>query len=439
MHWIYSFLVSLPIAGLGLLGGGLIGNACVRWYRVSSFEGGSGYFVIGLALLGALVGLVTGLVTAGLLAPQNGAGYLKMFGAAVGVLGVLAAVITGLCWSLADIPPEMDGRPLTLEVELRLPIGVTHPPAQGTGVSSMELYSLVNHTGRKHESGTLRPKDARRENGRWIVPGEVALFTMRGKRSLSFKLNGEDLIGFLVPLPARPGREFLEWSDWGPRPPAPNPPWPDTKPSYRFRVQKIAEPPPGPTAEEIQARHAAEQQAEFDAMKADGPLASWFPYTWDASRPDRRAIAIAKMTAKPNFWAEMQELIFGQDSELAAEALWLIEHLPTPSPAWIEPVTRFGQDIAQRIRTVNATTVEQDPAYEGAADVSIRFSAWMVAVRTLREKANGDFTPELKTILELSRVRPESRAMNGTVCRVASYYMKEWTGLEPLPTDPKPR
>ena len=54
MHWITCFFLSLPIAALGLLGGGFIGNACVRWYRVSSFEGGSGYFVIGLALLGAV-------------------------------------------------------------------------------------------------------------------------------------------------------------------------------------------------------------------------------------------------------------------------------------------------------------------------------------------------------------------------------------------------
>jgi hypothetical protein len=439
MHWIAYLLISLPIAVLGLLGGGFIGDACVRWYRVSSFEGGSGYFVIGLALLGAVVGLITGLVTAGVLAPQNGAGYLKTFATSVGVLAGLAALITALCWSLADIPPEIDGRPLTLEVELRLPTGTTNPPTKGTGESSMALYSLVNHTGRKHESGSLRPQDARLENGRWIVPGEVALFTMRGKRSLDFKLNGETVMGFLVPLPARPGRKFLEWSDWLPRPPAPHPAWPDTKPSYRFRVQKIAEPPPAPTAEEIQAQHATEEQAKFDAVKADAPLASWFPYTRDASRPDRRATAIARMTANPTFTAEMKELISGPDTDLAAEALRLLEHLPHRTAEWIPTITEFGQDLARRIRTVNATTPEQDPSYEGAADVSVRFSAWMVAVQTLREKAGADFTPELRTILELSRVRPESRAMQGTVCRVASYYMKEWTGLEPLPTDPKPR
>ena len=88
---------------------------------------------------------------------------------------------------------------------------------------------------------------------------------------------------------------------------------------------------------------------------------------------------------------------------------------------------------------MNATTTQQDPSCLGAADVAVRFSAWMVAVRTLREKSGGDFTPELRTILELSRVRNDSIVMRGDVLRVASYYMQQWAGLTPLPTDPNPR
>lgn len=438
MHWVIYFFLSLPVAVLGLLGGGFIGSLCVRWYRISSFEGGSGYFVIGIALLGAIVGLITGLVTAGVLHPQNGSGYMKTFGASVGVLAGLALIITGLCWSLADIPPEIDGRPLTLELEVRLPVAVKDSPAAGAGESSVTLRSVVNHVGRGQQDGTLRPKDARLENGRWIVPGEVEVFTMRGVRSLDIKLNGEEIQGFIVPLPARPGREFLEWSDWGPRPPVPQPPWPDTKPSYRFRVQKIPEPPPGPTSEEIAEKQAAEENAAFEAVPTESPISEWFPYTRYGAREDRRAIAIAKMTAKPTFLAEMQQLMHSEDPRLAEEALRLIEHLPKHPPELLASVAAAGRDIAERIRKVNTTTVEQDPSYEGAADVSIRFSAWRVAAATLRERAGGDFTPELKAILELSRVRTDSISMRD-VCRVASYYMKQWAGVEPLPTDPKPR
>lgn len=57
------------------------------------------------------------------------------------------------------------------------------------------------------------------------------------QRMIAAVLTGVELTGFLVSIPGRPGREFLEWSDWKPRPQAPNPPWPDTKALYRFRVR----------------------------------------------------------------------------------------------------------------------------------------------------------------------------------------------------------
>jgi len=92
-------------------GGLWIGSRCVSWYRISSFEGGSGYFVIGIGLLGGMVGLITGLVTAGILGPQEGAGCLRAFFSAVGILVGLAVVTTDLWWVRADIPPRIDGRP----------------------------------------------------------------------------------------------------------------------------------------------------------------------------------------------------------------------------------------------------------------------------------------------------------------------------------------
>jgi hypothetical protein len=62
----------------------------------------------------------------------------------------------------------------------------------------------------------------------------------------------------------------------------------------------------------------------------------------------------------------------------------------------------------------------------------------MVAVRALQSKDGIDLTPELGTILELARVREDSYVMRQDVVRVASYYMQQWAGVAPLPTDPKP-
>jgi hypothetical protein len=439
MRWIVYLFLSLVVAGLGIGAGILIGSLYVDWYHVSSFEGGSGFLVLGLGLLGGLLGGILGFITGAVRGATTAPAHLKSFGVAAGIVTGLTLVILGLCRVFADIPPELDGRPLSLEVDIRLPVTVTQSPAQTNAESRLTLSSLQNRVVRRQEVGMLRPQDARQENGRWIVPGAVEVFTTRGVRSLDIVLNGAEVQGFIVPLPGRPGRDHLEWSDWLPHPPASEPSWPDTKPSYRFRVQKIPEPPLPPTQAEVDSARAAEETAAFEAIAADAPLSHWFPYARYGANEERRAMAIARMTAKPTFLAEMQQLMVHEDPRMAEEALRLVEHLPTVPPELVDSVTAAGRDIIERIRKVNVTTPDQDPGYEAAADVSIRFSAWMVAVRSLREKAGGDFIPELKTILEMSRVRPDSIVMRGTVCRVASYYLKEWAGVEPLPGDPPPR
>ena len=47
---------------VGLLVGGFVANLAVSWHRISSFEGGSGYFVIGMALLGFIGGAIVGVI-----------------------------------------------------------------------------------------------------------------------------------------------------------------------------------------------------------------------------------------------------------------------------------------------------------------------------------------------------------------------------------------
>ncbi len=239
MIWIGYALISILTAAMGLFLGGVIGSACVEWYQISSFEGKSGFFVIGMALIGAILGFVVGLITVCALGPTNGLGLLKTWGFSNLAAIVLSCITYAACWFLADIPPQIDGQQLMLDVEVKLPVTVTHSPVSGTGESYLRLYSVIGQTSRKSKDGQWNVQQARLEDGRWIVPGSVELFTMRGSRSLIFKLNGEELLGYGVPLPARPNRKFLEWSEWGPRPKVSSPPWPESKPSYRFRVRKI--------------------------------------------------------------------------------------------------------------------------------------------------------------------------------------------------------
>ncbi|MBX3745735.1 MAG: hypothetical protein KF833_10545 [Verrucomicrobiae bacterium] len=438
MHWFLYILLALPVAALGLLCGGYIGDHCVRWYRISSFEGGSGYFVVGLALLGGVVGLVTALVTAGALAPQQGPGYLKAFGTSTGIVLAMACLALLSCWLLADIPPRLHGRELTIEVEVRLPADAPSP-RDAQGESRIELHSVAGRTSRASQRGTLRPNEARLENGRWIVPGDVFLFTMRGHRSLSFRLDGGEITGFLAPIPARPGPDFLAWSDWYPRPPAPNPPWPDSRLSYRFRLRTIEPPPPPPSAEESRAREEAEAQARFDAIPADAPFDVWLAYSRHNATDLRATIATERLLARPDLASELARRMQLSDIEPATDALRFVRRIPHPSPDLVDPLRAVARTLGERLREFNVTPVEVDPSYEKAADISRLFSAWFPAVSHLRERLGTDFTSELATILTLARQRPDSQALRADVVRVASHYLHEWAGVAPLPTDPKPR
>jgi hypothetical protein len=207
--------------------------------------------------------------------------------------------------------------------------------------------------------------------------------------------------------------------------------------SCRFRVQIKPPPPPPKTQSDYEAEQAAAKEAEFVAIPADAPLSKWLPYTSYAQPQTERALqAIAK---RPNLVREIKELALGDDAQLANQAIRCVAKLPVPLEPFNAPMQRVGLDIVERIRKVNAIPAERDPGYVEASNVSLRFTVWHQTISVLREKSGGDFTPELRTILELSRVRKDSHSMQMDVCRVASYYLHEWAGDAPLASDPKPR
>lgn len=439
MTWLGSLLAAALSGVAGLFLAGFIANACVSWYHVSSREGASGYFVMLLGIGGGIAGVIIGLITARFIASHSGPGFGKELAGALGVVLLIAGISALLCRLFADVAPRIDGRDLNLEVEFRFPN--THrskkPPTAEGDDWEFTLASLAGQSRRKSRDGEIQTAAARFENGQWIVPTQVYLFTERGKRNVMLaRRQATEVVSFLLPLPARPGHEFEEWSAWTPRQQANGQPWPADKMSCRFRVQKIPLPPPPQSEADWKAEQDAIKEAAFAAIPADAPVQRWFPYLDYAQPQTERAVQL--IARRPNLVAELGKLALGEDAELAGKALRCIEKLPAPSAEFIAPVEAAGRDLIERIRQVNATSVEADPSYDGAANASIRFSSWMCAVRTLREKSGGDFTPELKTILELSRVRSDSRSMTADICRVASYYMHEWTGLAPLPTDPKP-
>lgn len=122
-------VIALTCGVLGLLLAGWLAAACVSWYRISSFEGKAGYFVVFTALLGAIVAMGIALITTGVVASTGSPWFLRSMAFSLGLVVSAAAGAAMACRLLADIPPTIDGCELDLEVEVRQPAGETVGPA----------------------------------------------------------------------------------------------------------------------------------------------------------------------------------------------------------------------------------------------------------------------------------------------------------------------
>lgn len=436
MSWTSSFFVAALTGVLGLVVAGLVTAACSEWLNVSNREGAAGYLMVAMALLGGAVAFVLGLVVSRVLAAQPDPGFLKTLGISCGAVVAIGAVALGLAWLQADFEPRIDGKDLELAIEVRCPRDFVLPEKPDEYGS----YASVRVPGARRYSpqGKLDLPHARKEDGRWIVTATVPLITSASNKVTDVRFNKEHSLTFGLPLRPKPNRSDLEWSKWldsGWEVGTAEPP-PEKKFNYRYKVQLVTPPPP---AADPAVKAATEEQARFDALGAHSPIQAWFPFTQYGASDARWAVVVRHITARPNYVAELAALMVAAEDEIATGALTLIPRLPSPQPGLLAPMAAAGRQIAGMIRKFNATTPEQDPNQRGADSVAARFGAWSDAARALREKSGGDFTAELGEILQLSRVRTDSEAMRTSVRRVASYWLKQWANIDPLPGDPPPR
>ena len=243
MGWLASLAIALLTGILSLFASGFVAALAVDWYRISSFEGGSGFFVVFLAMFGGMAGTVIGLIAARVSAARPQPSFIKGLGTSAGVVLALLLVIAGVARLLADVPPEIDGDTLLLHVELRSPAGDTTDLGGLPGVPYVRMGALApfSNVQRVSGDGPLWIDDLRREDGRWIVPGVVEIFTSRGKKIVDVGVGDKVLAGFLTPLPGSPSSRDMEWSDWFPHARAGDPPLPDQF-SIRYRVVRASDP-----------------------------------------------------------------------------------------------------------------------------------------------------------------------------------------------------
>lgn len=392
MSWPSSMGVAALCAAFGLVCGGLIALACVGWYRVSSFEGRSGYFVVAWALVGAVAALVIGLAVSRFAAGEAPV-FLKVLGTALGAVLVAALAALALCRLLADLAPTIDGQALELEVELRVPAALTLPdPATSPSTASVHVGS-----GRSQPFGVLRVDESVVDGERRVVPVSVPLTTSAAEKRLWVRFAPMIDVFFPLPLTARPSAGDREWSAWLAADDAPG----GATFEARYRVRVVTPEPPAPDPEHL-------RQQAFAALAPDAPLASWLPYLYESPTPERTAVVVAHIDAQQ---AELAELIRSSDARLREYALGATSYPRELAPAVVDAVRDEGRAIAAALQEAAALPSTDARRAALLAEFSERFRTWKSIWWGLATRVPLDARPLLREIHALTSPHQTDRVL----------------------------
>ena len=422
MSWLATAGIGILNAIIGIFGVGTLGALCVDWFRISGREGGSAYFVIFLGLLGGVAGLVLGITGARILGSGTAPGFLKALGLICGSTVGLLLLATLICWLAADLDTTLRGRAVQLHAEIRCPAGFVIPP----DATDEHWYAHIDtRTRRVTSRAALRLDEARKEDGRLIIPMTLPLATSVREKLLYIRL-AENVQLFIPRFPSKPGNRFFSWSDWqdGGWDPGKPRPEPAQRFNLRFRLQFK------PSADSVTEQEEKEQTAQTAALAAltpDSSLDESLAFTHYSHAEDQRVAAGAIIAQRASVIAEMSAQILSSDPKIADRALRALAYVK-PLPAELAaPVARVGDQVIVELEKFNAADPAADQSYyKGAEYVSALFSGWMEAHRALHELAGADGIPQLQKVHELALQREDSHVVKD-IARISAFYLTKWS------------
>lgn len=176
--------------------------------NMTTREGAQGYFIMGLGLVGAFLGLVAGLIWFAKSAPPGQAGAFTVSGV-LGVAGLIAVLAASL-WAfvnLREAPLEYDGALANLELELR--VKSTELPADLTS----RWLSLEVHTPKTRPEGIPLWSNVRQEGAYSIIPVVQGPLYRSGSRVIVVQVEGRQTEVFMPRMKRTPS-PAADWSEW---------------------------------------------------------------------------------------------------------------------------------------------------------------------------------------------------------------------------------
>ena len=185
MKLLMGLIWALGGAAAGTVALGLAGAAYANLTNMTSREGASGFFIVGMALLGGLLGLGVGLVLyargaePGAWAPRLGQGTLG----AVLLVALLAAAVWG--WMQLRESPVMIGN-AQVQLMLEFRVAQAHAPAKGL----RDWLDVEVNTSSTRIPALLQPDDARQEADQLVIPALQGPLIRAGNRLVVARIRG---------------------------------------------------------------------------------------------------------------------------------------------------------------------------------------------------------------------------------------------------------
>jgi hypothetical protein len=373
MGWLLSLSSAVVAAIAGCLLAFYIGEKCVTWYRISSFEGGSGYAVIFMSLGGLLAGFLVGLAVS----KSFGTGFLHGTGLALATVIAISGAVYVLARLGGDVPPELNGDTLHLQVEMRMAPGWQPSHLAQAGRNYCLLTSLAGNQRRRPRYGTLDFKNATQQDGRWIVPCQVDIHSTRSPLLVGLQLGKKTELEFVSPLPSHPTAAHEQWTPWS------STGFPQTQASgyeYRVRVKRD---------NEVRAeRQAAEtkvyedRQRAFAALNDASPLKAWLPFANSYNSDDISGRAQRYLGTR---LAELESLLADSDPAIVMGALKVLLNQET-IPATLTPaIIAAGRAVLPLIEKAKQAKDPDDPDQLSEKQAREFVEIW----KSVAEKANA--------------------------------------------------
>lgn len=155
---------------------------------------------------------------------------------------------------------------------------------------------------------------------------------------------------------------------------------------------------------------------------ADAPLAEWLDVLRYNGNPEIVAKVLKHIIAVPDHAELLRESLLGDDNNAAYSAFTALAQLPAGTlPDAAALMRSSGEDLVEQISEAAALPTADDPGYETAAGVNLRFAGWVNAFRSRPDAERVALLPLLRSMHEVAATRPDSQAL-ADIARTAAHY-----------------